>query len=61
MTEGAMTAFLTSIGEVFTQAMTWTGDVLDFIVTNPATLVMCLAMPIIGFACGLLGRLFNVR
>lgn len=61
MAEGAMTTFLGSIGDVFTQAMTWTGDVLDFIVTNPATLVMCLAMPIIGFSVGLLGRLFNAR
>lgn len=56
----AMTAFLTTIGEFFTQAITWLGDVLDTIVENPALTVMVLAMPIVGFAVGLLGRLIRL-
>ena len=55
-----MTAFLTIIGEFFTQAITWLGDVLDTIVENPALTVMVLAMPIVGFAVGLLGRLIRL-
>ena len=55
-----MTAFLTTIGEFFTQAITWLGDVLDTITENPALTVMVLAMPIVGFAVGLLGRLIRL-
>lgn len=60
MAEGAMSAFLTEIGTFFTQSVTWLGDVLDVIVANPALMVMVLAMPIVGFAVGLLGRLIRL-
>lgn len=55
-----MSAFLTEIGTFFTQAITWMGDVLDVIVENPALLVLVLAMPICGFAVGLLNRLIRM-
>ena len=60
MAEGAMTAFLTEIGTFFTQAVTWMGDVLDVVVENPALLVLVIAMPVCGFAVGLLGRLIRM-
>lgn len=60
MAEGAMTEFLTNIGTFFTQSITWIGDVLDVIVANPALTIMVLAMPIVGFAVGLLGRLVRL-
>lgn len=60
MAEGAMTAFLGNIGDFFTQSITWLGDVLDVIVANPVLLVMVIAMPIVGFAVGLLGRLIRL-
>ena len=60
MAEGAMTAFLSGIGEFFTQSVTWLGDVLDVVVENPALLIMVIAMPIVGFAVGLLGRLIRL-
>lgn len=60
MAEGAMSAFLTEIGTFFTQAITWLGDVLDVIVQNPALLVMVIAMPVVGFAVGLLSRLIRL-
>lgn len=60
MAEGAMADFLANIGTFFTQSTTWLGDVLDVIVANPALTVMCLAMPIVGFAVGLLGRLIRL-
>lgn len=60
MAEGAMTEFLTNIGTFFTQSVAWIGDVLDVIVANPALTIMVLAMPIVGFAVGLLGRLVRL-
>lgn len=55
-----MESLLTSIGSFFTQAITWLGNVLDVIVENPALLILCIAMPIVGFAVGLLGRLIRL-
>lgn len=60
MAEGAMSAFLTEIGTFFTQAIGWMGDVLAEVTTEPALLVMVLAMPICGFAVGLLSRLVRL-
>ena len=58
--ENTMTTFLGTIGEFFTQSITWLGDVLDVIVQNPALTVLVIAMPIVGFAVGLLGRLIRL-
>lgn len=60
MTEVTMSTILTDIGTFFTQSVTWMGDVLDVIVGNPVLLVMVVAMPIVGFAVGLLGRLIRL-
>lgn len=60
MAEGALTAFLTEIGTFFTQAITWMGDVLEVVTSNPALLVLVLAMPVCGFAVGLLNRLIRL-
>lgn len=60
MPEGAMSEFLTQIGTFFTQSITWLGAVLDVVVSDPALLVMVLAMPICGFAVGLLSRLIRL-
>lgn len=60
MAEGAMSSFLTEVGTFFTQAVAWLGDVLDVITANPVLLVLCIAMPIVGFAVGLLGRLIRL-
>ncbi len=55
-----MAEFLGNIGTFFTQSMTWMGDVLDAVIANPALTVLVLAMPICGFAVGLLGRLVRL-
>ena len=60
MADNAMTEFLTNIGTFFTQAVAWMGDVLDVIIADPALTIMVLAMPIVGFAVGLLGRLIRL-
>ena len=60
MAEGAMDTFLTNIGTFFTQSVTWMGDILDVVVENPALLVLVIAMPVVGFAVGLLSRLIRL-
>lgn len=60
MAEMTMSAFLTEIGTFFTQAVTWLVNVLDVITGNPALTVLCFAMPIVGFAVGLLSRLIRL-
>lgn len=60
MAEVTMSSFLTEVGTFFTQAVTWMGDVLETVIGNPALLVLVLAMPICGFAVGLLSRLVRL-
>ena len=60
MTEVTMTSILTEIGTFFTQSITWLGDVLDVIVGSPVLLILCVAMPVIGFSVGLLNRLIKM-
>lgn len=60
MTEVTMTTILEQIGTFFTQSVTWMGDVIDVIVSNPILLIMVVAMPVVGFAVGLLSRLIRL-
>ena len=60
MPENAMADFLTNIGTFFTQSITWLDNVLDTVIASPALTVMVLAMPIVGFAVGLLSRLIRL-
>lgn len=60
MAEGAMATFLGDVGTFFTQSITWMGDVLTEVTSTPALLVLVLAMPICGFAVGLLSRLIRL-
>lgn len=60
MAAGAMEPFLSNVDLFFTQAIDWLGGVLEVIVANPVLLVMVIAMPVVGFAVGLLGRLIRL-
>lgn len=60
MAEGAMTGFLTEIGTFFTKSIDWMGEVLTEVTSNPALLVLVIAMPVCGFAVGLLSRLIRM-
>ena len=55
-----MSALLTDIGTFFTKAVDWLGTVLTTITDNPALLILCIAMPVIGFSVGLLNRLIRM-
>lgn len=49
--------FTHQIGIFFSGVFTWLGNVLDVITGNFALIVLCLAMPVIGFSVGLLCRI----
>lgn len=55
-----MAALLADIGTFFTQTIAWLGVVLDTITGDPALLILCIAMPVIGFSVGLLARLIRL-
>lgn len=60
MTDITMSSILTEIGTFFSQAIEWLGDVLSVIVSNPVLLILVVAMPVCGFAVGLLRRLMSL-
>lgn len=60
MAEGVMSTFLGNIGTFFTQAIDWMGEVLTTVSASPELTVLVLAMPIVGFAVGLLSRLIRL-
>lgn len=55
----AMTALLTVVTEFFTKALTWMGEILDLIATNPI-LLLGVAMMVCGFIVGIVRRLISV-
>lgn len=55
-----MTAILTSVGEVFTKAIDWIGDVLAVVASEPVALLMVCGLGIVGFAFGLTRRLIRL-
>lgn len=56
-----MATILTSIGAVFTQVVTWAGEVLGLIASNPILLLLCVALVIVGFVVGWVSRLFRTN
>lgn len=55
-----MADFLAQVGTFFTWSITQLGTVLSTITASAPLTVLCLAMPICGFAVGLLSRLIRV-
>lgn len=60
MTEVTMASILESVTAFFTQAIAWVGEVIDVVAQNPILLIMCVGIPLVGFAAGLLGRLIRL-
>lgn len=56
-----MTSLLTSVGEVFTQAMSWVGTVASTITGEPVLLMFCVAVPLCGLGVGMFSRLLHAR
>lgn len=60
MEANPMTALLSDLALVFTQCTTWFTSILSSITGNPVLLILVVAMPVIGFAFGLLRRLIRM-
>lgn len=60
MTAEAMNGFLGNITTFFSEALEWMGSLLSTVVNTPALLVLVIAMPVCGFAVGLLNRLIRL-
>lgn len=56
-----MTALLTAVGEVFTQAISWVGTVATTITGQPVLLLFCVAVPLCGLGVGMFSRLLHSR
>ena len=62
--EGATVTIATlvaSIGEVFTAAIGWVGDVAETIAGQPILLLACVAIPLCGLGVGMFKRLLSAR
>lgn len=55
-----MEAILTSVGQVFTSAIGWVGNVATTITETPILLLFCV-IPVVGLGVGLFRRLINVN
>lgn len=55
-----MAELLGNLGTFFTQTVTWSGDILDQVTASPALTVLVIAMPVVGFAYGILHRLIRM-
>lgn len=60
MADGAMSGFLSDVGTVVTQVMTWVGTVASTIVSTPI-LLFTTGFLAIGGAIGIFGRLLSKR
>ena len=54
-----MTAFLTAIGSFFTQVITWMGELIEVISSNPALTIVTFGFLIVGSVFGYLSRLIR--
>ena len=55
-----METILSSVGQVFTQSITWIGNVLDTIASEPVALLLVVGLGVVGFAFGLTRRLIRL-
>ena len=55
-----MAAFLTDVSAVVTASLTWVTDILDVVVSEPALLVLCIAVPIIYRVVDMFNRLIKL-
>ena len=55
-----ITQLMTNVGEVFTSAIGWVGDVAQEIVSEPLFVLMVIAVPLCGIAVGFAKRLISM-
>lgn len=52
---------LTSVGSVFTKAISWVGEVASTIADEPILLLACVGIPLCGIGIGMFKRLLSAR
>ena len=52
---------LTSVGSVFTKAISWVGEVASTIAGQPILLLACVAIPLCSLGVGMFKRLLSAR
>lgn len=55
-----MNTFVTMIGDFFTGAIGWVGQVIDLVESEPLLCLFCVAVPLSGWAIGGLKRLIRL-
>ena len=56
-----MTEMITAVGEVFTAAIGWVGDVAATIVDEPILLLATVGIPLCGLGVGMFKRLLSSK
>jgi len=56
-----ISSLLASVGEVFTAAIGWVGNVAATIVDEPILLLACVGIPLCGLGVGMFKRLLSAR
>ena len=59
MESPTIASILTSISAVVTQAVTWAGDIVTFVVSNPLIMVF-VAIPLVGLGIGMVKRMISL-
>lgn len=54
-------SLMTSVGDVFTAAVGWVGDVAEVIAEQPILLLAVVGVPLCGLGVGLFKRLLSAR
>ena len=60
-TAAAMDAILGDIGKVFTQIISWFGDVGEAVMSKPILIIFLVAIPVITFVFGLVMKIVGRR
>lgn len=50
----------TDVGSFLTEAVSWIGEVIAVVTSNPVLFIMVVAMPVAGFGIGALRRLIRL-
>ena len=56
-----MSSLISSVGEVFTAAIGWVGDVAATIAGEPILLLACVGIPLCGLGVGMFKRLLSSK
>lgn len=51
---------LADVGKIFTQAISWIGDILTEVASQPIALIMVVGLGLVGFAFGLCRRFIRL-